>query len=67
MKNLTMKFFLVLILTGTALSFSNAQPYKINIYNSYIFNDDIDAVSSGNNYFNGTVEGGYQWGLGLNI
>jgi hypothetical protein len=65
MKNLTMKFFLVLILTGTALSFSNAQPYKINIYNSYVFNDDIDAVSSGNNYFNGTIEGGYQWGIGF--
>jgi len=65
MKNFTSKLFLLIIFVLTAFSVSTAQQYKINLYNSYVFNDDIDAVTNGNNYFTGTVEGGYQWGIGF--
>ena len=64
MKKLITTLFLIII----ALSISNslyAQQYRINLYNAYTLDDDVSAVTDGNNYFSGTVKGGYQFGVGF--
>lgn len=38
---------------------------RVNIYTLYAFDDKVDSRYSTNEYFYGTVEGGFQWGAGL--
>lgn len=62
------KIYTIILLVIVAISIaniSNAQQYRFNIYNAYTLDDDVSAVTDGNNYFSGTVIGGYQWGLGF--
>ncbi|HMS64881.1 MAG TPA: hypothetical protein PKD83_06460 [Ignavibacteria bacterium] len=63
MKKLT-TFFLFAILAFAITNSSNAQ-YRVNLYSAYTLDDDVDAVTDANNYFSGTVVGGYQWGIGF--
>lgn len=43
-----------------------AQETRINAYASYVFDDAIDSYyGSNNNYFEGKVNGGLQWGVGI--
>src|SRR5437868_2003265 len=38
---------------------------RINLYAGYTFDDGFSVVDDANNYYNGTVKGGFQGGLGL--
>ena len=65
MKIKATKFVFIFTLLFGALNQLSAQTYKINLYSAYTLDDDVNAVTSGNNYYSGTVVGGYQWGLGF--
>lgn len=61
------KLFTVIILVLSvffALNTLSAQSSKINLYSAYTFDDEIEAITNNNNYFNGTIKAGYQWGIG---
>lgn len=45
------------------LSFS--QKARLNVYSAYVFNDGINSYYDSYDYYQGTIKGGYQWGLGL--
>ncbi len=38
------------LLIATFVNTSGTQPFKIHLYNSYVFDEGIDAVTSGNNF-----------------
>lgn len=46
-------------------SISSAQQFKVNLYNSYVFDDGVDATLDNGRYIRGTINGNYQWGVGL--
>ncbi len=58
-------FILLAIIAFLFTSSSNAQQTRINLYSAYTLDDDIEAVTSGNDYYKGTIKGGYQWGIGV--
>jgi Outer membrane protein beta-barrel domain len=60
MKKAILSLFFIAAFAGIA----TAQKFRINAYGAYVFNDKVD-YSSGSNYYNGTVEGGFQGGAGL--
>jgi hypothetical protein len=64
-----MKKIYFLVLFAISMMFlpkqSEAQLFRLNLYSGYNFDDNIDAITNGNNFFNGTIKGGYQWGLGF--
>lgn len=60
MKPIIFALFLILIGWGTA----NAQ-LRLNGYASYLFDDSFDNRYSNTSYLRGTIEGGLQWGAGL--
>ncbi len=61
LKPLILGLFLVFIISR----FANAQEVRLNAYSAYVFNDRIDSYYDANNYYDGTIQGGYQWGLSL--
>lgn len=38
---------------------------QLNLYGNYVFDDHVESYYSDNSYFNGTVKGGFLWGVGL--
>jgi len=56
--------FIVFALFGTA---TYAQNIRLNAYGSYVFNDEFtsDYVNNTSAYFTGKINGGFQYGLGL--
>lgn len=52
---------LITVITNNA----DAQNVRLNLYSAYNLDDEIDAVTNNNNYFNGTIKAGYQWGVGI--
>ncbi len=61
LKPLMLSLVLALIVTGLA----NAQNIRFNAYSAYVFDDRVDSYYDANNYYNGKIKGGYQWGIGL--
>ncbi|MBS1518048.1 MAG: outer membrane beta-barrel protein [Bacteroidetes bacterium] len=62
------KIFYLVILIAIVFGFteySRAQQARLNLYSAYNFDDNIEAITNGNNYFRGTIKGGYQWGAGI--
>ncbi len=57
------KIFLVLLI-GISIQVS-AQKARINGYTSYVFDDGFDSYYDANNYYTGKVQGGFQWGIGV--
>ena len=53
-------FILLAGLAGTSF----AQNVRLNGYSSYVFDDDVDSYYDPYNYYNGTIKGGYCWGIG---
>jgi len=56
--------FSVVLMTIAAVSFGQ-QGLRINGYAAYVFDDGFDVASDLNTYYNGTVKGGFQGGVGL--
>lgn len=46
-------------------TFLMAQELRLNTYAGYIFKDQVDSYYSSSSYFNGTIQDGLRWGLGL--
>jgi hypothetical protein len=42
-----------------------SQHTRLNGYAGYVFDDKVDSYYDVNNYYNGTIKGGFQWGVGL--
>ena len=42
-----------------------AQELRLNAYGHYVFDDKIESYYNSTNYFNGTIRGGFLWGLGV--
>lgn len=61
LKALLLSLVLVLIISNLA----NAQKIRFNGYSAYVFDDRVDSYYDANNYYDGKIKGGYQWGLGL--
>lgn len=61
----TLKLFFSLILFVGIINSLQAQSVKLNLYSGYNFDDEIEAITNNNNYFRGTIKGGYQWGIGI--
>lgn len=38
---------------------------RVNVYTLYAFDDNVDSYYSNTDFFNGTINGGFQWGGGL--
>ena len=59
------RIFFLAMMVAISTSFANAQKMRINGYSAYLFDDKVDSYYDQNNYYNGTIKGGYQWGVGL--
>lgn len=53
----------ILLLAGIAVT-AAAQGVRLNGYSSYVFDDKVDSYYDPYNYYNGTIKGGYSWGVG---
>ena len=54
-------FFVLLVAAFTA----SAQRTRINGYAGYVFNDKFDSYYDPGNYYSGQIDGGFQWGVGV--
>jgi hypothetical protein len=61
MKQLILSLILVTMVTGLA----SAQNIRFNAYATYVFDDKVDSYYSNTDYYEGKIEGGFQWGGGL--
>jgi len=60
-----MKKVLLVVLLVSAAAISFAQKARLNAYGNYVFPDGFDSYYDAHNYYNGTVNGSFQGGLGL--
>jgi outer membrane protein W len=58
------KIIVSLCLIAGISSIATAQ-LRLNAYGAYVFNDGIETYNNATQYANATVEGGFQWGFGL--
>ena len=63
MKKLTLIFF---GLAATMIAFGQFQQHaRLNAYGMYVFPDGFDSYYSGSSYYNGTLDGSFQGGVGI--
>lgn len=69
-----MRNAILLLSLSASLSAAAQQPqsspgrtpsFRLNAYASYVFEDKFDSYYSNTDYFSGKVNGGFQWGLGV--
>src|SRR5215203_879685 len=53
------------VAAGMAVHAQTPSPIRLNVYTNYVFDDAVDSYYSSTSYYNGTVNGGFQWGIGL--
>ncbi|HET9280039.1 MAG TPA: hypothetical protein VFN95_17715 [Flavitalea sp.] len=53
-----------LIAISLFYSTSVAQEFRLNGFAGYLFDDHVDSYYSATEYFEGTIKGGFRWGLG---
>ena len=61
MKRILILFSFILTSSSVLL----AQGVRINLYSAYVFEDHIEAYYNDYDYYSGSVNGGYQWGAGV--
>lgn len=54
-------FLAILVL----ISMDAAAQVRLNAYTNYVFDDRVDSYYDANNYYNGKIKGGFQWGAGI--
>jgi hypothetical protein len=59
------KLILSLLFIAGITVMATAQNVRVNAYAGYVFDDNIDYYGNTTNYFNGTVKGGFQYGVGV--
>ncbi len=60
-----MKKTIILLPLMILSALSYAQSLRVNTYAGYVFDDRFESYYSSSSYFKGKVEGGFQWGAGL--
>ena len=59
-------FSVVVLLSTSVSNIANAQGgININLYGAYVFDDKFDTYYTSNQYYEGTIKGGFQWGVGV--
>lgn len=53
------------ILLTLFFSAAKSQNIHLNLYSAYAFPDEFDSYYDANDYYYGQIQGGYQWGAGL--
>jgi len=61
MKQLFLGVLLVAMIAGVA----SAQNFRFNAYSAYTLDNKVASQYSSSNYYDGTVNGGFQWGAGV--
>lgn len=61
MKKIVFSLIIFAGITSTAI----AQNVRLNGYAAYVFDDNVDSYYDPNNYYDGQINGGFQWGAGL--
>jgi len=56
---------LILVFVATFTGLASAQNIRFNAYGAYVFDDKVDSYYSNTDYYEGKIEGGFQWGGGL--
>lgn len=54
-----------LLLAALASGAMHSQEINATVYGGYTFNDSFDSYYDVNDYYEGVIDGGLQWGLGL--
>ncbi|GAO40997.1 outer membrane beta-barrel protein [Flavihumibacter petaseus] len=57
--------FTCLFCLAALLQSAQAQKIRLNAYAGYVFDDNVDSYYSNTSYFNGTIQGSFQWGAGI--
>ncbi|WP_026956835.1 outer membrane beta-barrel protein [Algoriphagus vanfongensis] len=60
-----MKKLVILPLLLFILQTGFAQDLRVNTYAGYAFKDKVDSYYSSSSYFEGTIQDGFRWGLGV--
>lgn len=63
--NYMKKIILSLILFAGISSMASAQNIRLNGYAAYVFDDKVDSYYSQSDQYWGQINGGFQWGVGL--
>jgi hypothetical protein len=58
------KLFLGIIVSVFLSGLVTAQNIRLNAFSEYVFDDNIDTYYNPTSYFEGTIKGGFQWGVG---
>jgi hypothetical protein len=56
---------LLLAIAAGICSTASAQKTMLNFYSAYVFDDQFEYYGDSYTYYDGTIKGGYQWGLGI--
>jgi hypothetical protein len=59
------KFSFCLFLAISIALTSYSQNVRLNVYGSYVFDDNVDSYYSNTSYYNGKIKGGFLWGGGV--
>jgi len=59
------KFILSIILIAGMTGMASAQEIRLNLFSAYVFDDNVDSYYSSTSYYSGTINGGFEWGAGL--
>ncbi|MCM5662693.1 hypothetical protein [Galbibacter mesophilus] len=59
-----MKKLLILSIALAFYGVATAQDFNVTVYGSYVFDDSFDSYYDIGEYYDGTIEGGLQWGIG---
>ena len=60
-----MKKITILIIMVLTFQLGFSQEVRLNTYAGYVFDDRVDSYFSSSSYYEGTINGGFQWGAGL--
>jgi hypothetical protein len=59
------RLLLSLLLMITFAFMAKAQRIRLNVSSAYVFEDNIDSYFNQSSSYNGTIKGGFQWGVGF--
>ncbi len=60
-----MKKLLFSIVMIALTNFAIGQELRLNTYGGYVFKDQFDSYFSNSSFFDGTIQDGFRWGVGL--
>ena len=62
--NQKIAFIIVCLIVMAGSARLHAQGFRLNGYSGYSFNDRVSTYYSNSDYYEGTIKGGFRWGLG---